>query len=71
MFLLHSVVRHVGETRMSFYCDNSDRYYSVAYETAVERHYERMFDDFYADRKTVEPDDPCFDLWYEENADDD
>lgn len=46
---------------MSFYLENSDRYYSVAYETAVERNYERMFDDFYADRKTVEPDDPCFD----------
>ena len=37
------------------------------YELAVERHYERMFDDFYSDRKTVEPDDPCFDELFMED----
>ena len=50
-----------------FYLENSDRYYSVAYETAVEKYYERMWDDFYERPERRDDDEE----WDEEDADDD
>ena len=48
-------------------CDSSDRYHSVAYETAVEKYYERMWDDFYERPERRDDDEE----WDEEDADDD